>query len=344
MTARPNRRWLQFSLRTFLIVVTLLAMGLGYVSFRAREQRAAVARIQELGGHVQYDYQWGPNPKPSPPGWPWLRRLVGDEYFQEVARVNLDKTKVSDADLRLISKLRHARSLALNWTNVSDEGLASIRGMSELNYLGLWKTKVTSEGIRRMRSPRPGSWVILAETSIGDEALPNLSDCGHLVLDGTRITSQGVKELAKFKNLNALSLQHTSVDDAAVPFLIQITNLQELFVDDTKISGEGLLALRDAFPKCWFNANLVDLSNLGPPLDSTLGRSRWKMVMDRIELLNKEHWIKLLVLSNPTITDDHLATLEGLDHVETIDLRGTSVTDAGVQKLQKALPNLKIHR
>ena len=42
MTARPNRRWLQFSLRTFLIVLTLLAMWLGYVSFRAREQRAAV--------------------------------------------------------------------------------------------------------------------------------------------------------------------------------------------------------------------------------------------------------------------------------------------------------------
>jgi len=33
-----------------------------------------------------------------------------------------------------------------------------------------------------------------------------------------------------------------------------------------------------------------------------------------------------------------------LDHLDALDLRGSGVTDAGVQKLQKALPNLKIHR
>ena len=36
--------------------------------------------------------------------------------------------------------------------------------------------------------------------------------------------------------------------------------------------------------------------------------------------------------------------LAELDRVEAIDLRGASVTDAGVDKLQKALPRLKIHR
>ena len=50
MTVWPTRRWLQFSLRSFLLVVTLLATWLGYISFRAREQRVAVARIKELGG------------------------------------------------------------------------------------------------------------------------------------------------------------------------------------------------------------------------------------------------------------------------------------------------------
>lgn len=344
MTARPNRRWLQFSLRTFLIVLTLLAMGLGYVSFRAREQRAAVARIKELGGHIQYDYQRGSNPKPSPPGWPWLRRLVGDEYFQDVAFVKLDKTQVSDADLRLISKLRRAKTLSLNWTNVSDEGLSSIRGMSELNYLGLWKTKVTSEGIRRMRPPQKGSVVVLAETSVGDEALPNLSSCGHLVLDGTPVTSLGIKELAESKTLHDLAIQRTAVDDAAVPSLAKIKSLTWLVVSDTKISGEGLFALRNALPKCNVDGEVADFSGGFNPAAPGPDDGGWKRRISHLLSLNKDQRLKLMVLPDPLVTDAHLATLEGFDHLETLDLRGSSVTDAGVQRLQKTLPKLKIHR
>ncbi len=344
MTTRPNRRWLQFSLRTFLIVLTLLAMGLGYVSFRAREQREAVARINELGGHIQYDYQRGSNPKPSPPGWPWLRRLVGDEYFQDVAFVNLGNTKVSDADLRLISKLRRTKILTLDGTNISDEGLASIRGMSELQSLGLMKTKVTTEGIRRMRPPRTGSTVRLAETSIGDDALPNLSSCGFLILDGTAITSQGVQKLAESKTLIDFSIQRTAVDDAAVPSLVKIKTLTWLLVWDTKISGEGLFRLRNALPNCHVDGPVVDFSGGFNPAAPGPEGGGWKPRMERLLWLNKAQHLKLVVLADPLVTDGHLATLEGLDHLELLDLRGASVTDAGVKRLQKALPKLKIHR
>ena len=37
-----------------------------------------------------------------------------------------------------------------------------------------------------------------------------------------------------------------------------------------------------------------------------------------------------------------MADLENLQHVEVIDLRHTHVTDAGVEKLQRALPKCKI--
>jgi internalin A len=343
MTAKPKRRWLQFSLKSFLIVVTLFAVWLGYFSLRAREQRAAVARIKELGGHVQYDYQWGSNSQSGPPGWPWLRRLVGDEYFQEVTRVWLDKTQVSDADLRVVSKLRHTRSLSLNWTDISDEGLASIHGISELTYLGLCKTKVTSEGIRLLPQQLTGCTLVLAETSVGDDALSDLSGCEMLNLDETHITSHGIQELADSKTLSNLAIQHTAVDDAAVPFLAQIKSLTWLHISGTRISGEGLISLRSALPQCRIDGNWEDLSSLGP-LDGTRGQARWKMAMDTTQYLNKEKSLKLLVLSNPSITDDHLALLEGLDNLESLDLRGASVTDAGVEKLQKALPKLKIHR
>src|SRR5438552_1945508 len=80
-----RRRLFQISLRTLLGLITVAAIWLGYITHRAREQKVAVARIKELGGRVVYDYQAANTAaNATPPGWPWLRRLVGDEYFQDV--------------------------------------------------------------------------------------------------------------------------------------------------------------------------------------------------------------------------------------------------------------------
>ena len=58
--SKPRRRWFQYSLRTLLVLVTVLCVfcvWLGLVSERARKQREAVAAIEAMGGVVYYDYQ-----------------------------------------------------------------------------------------------------------------------------------------------------------------------------------------------------------------------------------------------------------------------------------------------
>jgi hypothetical protein len=51
-----------------------------------------------------------------------------------------------------------------------------------------------------------------------------------------------------------------------------------------------------------------------------------------------------LQLSRTDVTDAGLARLKGFTHLRTVALDGTQVTDAGVQELQKALPNLNVKR
>ena len=89
-----RRRYLTFSLRTLFVLLTALAVWLGVVVNRAREQREAVKAIEALGGILFYDWQLGrprginyllPRPRQAePPGPEWLRKLIGDHYFQNV--------------------------------------------------------------------------------------------------------------------------------------------------------------------------------------------------------------------------------------------------------------------
>lgn len=60
-TPRPRRRWLQFSLRSMLVLTTFVAILIAWVGpryYTAREQRQAVKAILASGGKVGYDYGW----------------------------------------------------------------------------------------------------------------------------------------------------------------------------------------------------------------------------------------------------------------------------------------------
>lgn len=345
-----RRRLFQISLRTLLGLITVAAIGLGYITHRAREQRAAVARIKELGGRVHYDYQLKDNfAAQEPPGWPWLRRLVGDEYFQDVARVMLDKTPVSDSDLRVICKLRNPIVLHLGNTDISDEGLVYFEGLSKLSCLDLRETKITSAGLGRLKPlPSVGS-VILSDTSVGDDgikALARWTSLSIINLDGTAVTSEGMEHLTERKSIRSLWLRRTKLDDSAVPYLGKLSNLEELWLDDTQITGAGLLALYDQLPKCRIKGGLVDLSDgpLGGSLNRSRESARWKQIATRLCYLDNSKYLKLIILSGSAAADGHLTALEDLKHVEVIDLRRTKVTDVGVEKLQRVLPKCKIMR
>lgn len=64
-----------------------------------------------------------------------------------------------------------------------------------------------------------------------------------------------------------------------------------------------------------------------------------------LELVGKLKYLKELDLcKSKAITDAGIAKLEGLRKLEELVLGGTSVTDAGVNRLQRALPDCVIHQ
>jgi len=141
-----ERHGLQFSLRTLLIVVTVSAAFLCWVSWKleqARKERAVIAWIETMGGSVQFggwvDSGFGmgvahvnlTNPQVSD-----LSPLVG---LKSLEVLNLRNTQVSD--LSPLAELKNLEGLYLDKSPVSD--LAPLAGLHDLRTLSLHGTRVS---------------------------------------------------------------------------------------------------------------------------------------------------------------------------------------------------------
>lgn len=140
---RPGRTWLQFSLRGFLVVLTTGCLWLGWQVERAREQQQAVKAIEASGGEVTYDWsefkQAGASPfavdRGQPGGPAWLRRLIGEDFFQTVETVNF-----LNASSRLDLEIRRA--------------IPSLQRLPSLKYVAV-RMSVTQQTQKEMKVALP---------------------------------------------------------------------------------------------------------------------------------------------------------------------------------------------
>ncbi len=146
---KPKRRFLRFSVRTLLIVLTIFCVALGWKVERARKQREAVAWVDEMGGSVSYDYEVDGVLKP--PGPKWLRNLLGIDYFDDVVGVGFGTTQVSD--VTPLSGLTSLRALDLHSTQVSD--ITPLSGLTSLQALDLHGTQVSEEAVEQLKRALP---------------------------------------------------------------------------------------------------------------------------------------------------------------------------------------------
>jgi hypothetical protein len=76
--------------------------------------------------------------------------------FPRLALLDLRQTKVTDAGLAHLAKSTHLRSLNLYGTEVSDAGLKHLHGLKGLRNVYLWQTKATEAGAKQLAAAVPG--------------------------------------------------------------------------------------------------------------------------------------------------------------------------------------------
>ena len=155
-------RWLRFSLRSLLVVMTVLCVWLGIQVNAARRQKQAVEAILKAGGSVGSLTELRPDEGPifgmfncdrnAPiPGPAWLRKLIGDDYSRTAFQVelSLDDEDAARAAINAMASLPTIRGVSLNARTprdckIQDSDLVPLGQLNKLERLSFRDTPQVS--------------------------------------------------------------------------------------------------------------------------------------------------------------------------------------------------------
>ncbi len=280
---KPIVRWKTISLRGLLLVILAIALGLGWIANKARQQREAVSALQKFGGFVHYDWEfkngrvkvprgnslwkptWGtltPGRKPWAPDW--VRRAAGDECFQSIAHVSLyvdikkgmaDATWVNmgaaDQALRKLATQTSVRTLQIGGQQVTDENLSYVGQMTGLEELSIeWAFHLTDMGFQHLSGLKQLRILHIGKSKMTDaslEAIGKLTSLEELRIGGEGFSDAGLQKLSRLTRLSYLSLDEGShsISDRGLVFLKNMTELDFLDLSGWHVSDEGIATLRE---------------------------------------------------------------------------------------------------
>ncbi len=130
---KPRRRALRYSLRTLLVLVTLLCVILGNRASQFARQRQAASAIRSRGGTVVYfDDAYGRRGHGSETR-AWLREFFGLRWPNIVF---LHGDEVTDEVLRdEVLPLRSLAAVGMTDVSVTNEGLGQLSSLESLKYV-----------------------------------------------------------------------------------------------------------------------------------------------------------------------------------------------------------------
>lgn len=321
----PRRRWLQFSLRSLLVALTLFGILLGGWVNRATRQREAVAAIRAAHGEVGYDYQrtqysYSIEQAGAPDR---LSNWLGIDYFHSVVVIALGGSLTPAAtfndDVRAkIGDLSRTEILRLG-PGVTDSNLASIEGLRNVRYLTIQSPQLTDAGLIHLASLKRLLQVEIFDSRITGSGLKFLqsTDVQHLDLRKTQSQRLDLSALLMLRHLRGAYLDSTNLDDESLEPLRGCRRLQLLTLGRTRVTDAGLEVV-GGLPEL----QVIDLSHTHVT-DSGLAR------------LNQLAKLESLYLAVTAVNGEGFKHLRGLARLQRLDLRGSKLNDAGLGQVAR---------
>ena len=258
---KPKRRWMQVSLRTLLVVVTLICVALSLWVVPAERQRRTVAAIEAMGGWVDYvpflvlvEGSGVSDPRASE-AFPvtLLRRWLPTDYFDEVLQVHFRNARLTDVGVARLRGLTSLQTVTLDNVEGSDDLLVQLQERTGLQQLFLGGSQVTDAGVAHLQMLTGLQDLSLGGSQVTDAGmvyLRGLTSLQQLSLANTQVTDAGLAYLHGLTGLQGLRLDNTQVTDAGLAHLQGLTGLRWLDLSKTQVTDSGVAKLRQALPKC----------------------------------------------------------------------------------------------
>jgi tetratricopeptide (TPR) repeat protein len=316
MSEAPStrRRVFSFSLRSLFVLVTLAAIGLGWVANERRQSRREMEiaeRLEASGATVSFTGRFDPLYDQSWEGPSWWRRTLSPMCGARIQVFNISD-RPAIADLSSLTELTQIQLVVVDGTQVRD--LSPIAELKSLEGISLSRTRVSD--LRPLAGLHNLKTLWLNKTPVGDiSPLANLKNLTSLYLDGSQVSD--VAPLAGLVNLETLwlSVYPQAIDIAP---LTTLTNLKSLWLNGTRVEDMRALAML---------GSLRELS-----LDSTS--------ISDVSPLGNLASLYFLDLDYTQVTD--LAPLANLKSLTELHVHVAQVSEEQVKMLQKALPNCTI--
>ncbi|HEY9683177.1 MAG TPA: protein kinase [Oculatellaceae cyanobacterium] len=277
----------------------------------------------------------------------------------DLKELDLTDTSIKNDGLFKLKDLKNLESLALSGTGITNDGLAVLQHFPKLKSLTLANVKINTAGIKYLSPLSQLEELDLSYTNIDGKCLEPLSKLpiSVLHLHNTNLKGEDLKALKNFSKLTKLDLASTDIDDAgldnlihlplqklhieneghisddAAKYLVQMKDLLDLNISDTKFTDKGISEIANGLPNLqvlsangltihWNNmdalGNLQHLKKLSLNEDSS-----FDLDTHGIETMGKI----------PTLIDIDLST--DLKHRES-----TKLNDYSMRVLSEKMPQL----
>ena len=321
--------------RKLIRAAPLLDLPTPVIEAQDPQVTAALAEIERLGGVVTSDLSRPIQPVTS-------IRMKGDqfgdqhlEHLPNVANLDIESSKITDAGLQKIGRIRSLTGLRLTGAEVTDAGLASVAALPVLTEVHLCHCPhITDSGLPALkRVPR----LVLFGSNITDQTLTVLKDFPSLQLLGLRsdsLTDEGLSVLAGFPRLTKLALDHChELSDEALVQLAAMEHLEMLTIHGADITDLGLESL-GRFPR--LERLLIAACD---------HRMRDGLRITDAGLVHLKNLPKLRAFSIqfcPGVTDAGVDILKTIPSLTYLQLKETGITEEGHQELVSSLSGTQV--
>lgn len=178
----------------------------------------------------------------------------GIESLQQLVNLgslNLNESKVTDASVAALSKLKNLTVLTVGYTQLSDDGVTRLAdALPALQHFNISQLPITDEAVQRLSKHQNLAVVVLYDTKVTDAAIDNLLQFDHLewlLIANTRISEAGLLRFLDHantkRNLVRLHANREVVTDKVCSAIARLEKISELTLGDSLLTDNGLKEL-----------------------------------------------------------------------------------------------------